>query len=206
VSPEQAFYLLGVTSKADLRAVTRAYRRKAFDVHPDRNDSPKAAERMSELTAAYAVAKEEVAGSEAVLLDGLKCTDGTPLEDLGKGFPVTQNSVPCPSCDGRGYLLCTKRSVHECTACTSTPGTFSRREGPCPRCKGTGKYYNKAGRLIGECFRCRGRGTVPGYCPVCNGMGRVMGPVTTTCTRCTRCDGVGEILVKNPVITKGALG
>jgi hypothetical protein len=47
--------VLGVTESASAEQIKRAYRRLALRYHPDRNKSPKAAERFKEVREAYAV-------------------------------------------------------------------------------------------------------------------------------------------------------
>jgi len=48
------YTILGVARSADEAAIKKAYRKLAKELHPDRNtDNPKAAERFSEVTAAY---------------------------------------------------------------------------------------------------------------------------------------------------------
>src|SRR5580704_16053933 len=50
------YAVLGVAQDADRKAITRAYRKLARELHPDTHpDDPQAAERFKEVTAAYDV-------------------------------------------------------------------------------------------------------------------------------------------------------
>ena len=54
--PKRDYYeVLGVSPTANQREIRRAYRRKAFESHPDRNKSPGAEDRLKEINAAYEV-------------------------------------------------------------------------------------------------------------------------------------------------------
>ena len=49
------YRILGVTPEADNDEIRRSFRKKALQLHPDRNKAPDAAERMGEVNEAYAV-------------------------------------------------------------------------------------------------------------------------------------------------------
>lgn len=51
--PKGYYRILGVSPKADSAAVKRAYRARAFALHPDRNDSPNAVAEFQKLQDAY---------------------------------------------------------------------------------------------------------------------------------------------------------
>jgi curved DNA-binding protein CbpA len=53
------YTLLGVTWTADGEAVKKAYRQRAFELHPDRNPAPEAAERFKEIGEAYATLSDD---------------------------------------------------------------------------------------------------------------------------------------------------
>ena len=52
---DDLYAVLGVPPTASARDLKRAYRRRARELHPDRNHAPDAAERFKALGAAYAV-------------------------------------------------------------------------------------------------------------------------------------------------------
>lgn len=49
------YEVLGISPTANPREIRRAYRRKAFENHPDRNKSPGAEDRLKEINEAYEV-------------------------------------------------------------------------------------------------------------------------------------------------------
>jgi len=52
----QDYYaILGVPRDADEQTIKRAFRKLAFEYHPDRNKAPGAEERFKEISEAYAV-------------------------------------------------------------------------------------------------------------------------------------------------------
>lgn len=54
------YSVLGITKDADKKEIRIAYRKLAFQYHPDRNaDNPEAAEKMKQLNEAYAVLSDE---------------------------------------------------------------------------------------------------------------------------------------------------
>jgi DnaJ-class molecular chaperone len=50
---------LGITSNAKLTDIKKAFRQKAAQHHPDRNDAPEAAERFRAVQQAYEVLSDE---------------------------------------------------------------------------------------------------------------------------------------------------
>ncbi len=76
---------LGVARGADEADIKKAYRKLAKELHPDRNkDNPKAAERFSQVTAAYDLLsdKDKRARFDRGEIDG----DGNPTSPFGAGF------------------------------------------------------------------------------------------------------------------------
>ena len=53
------YEVLGVGPSANRQEIRRAYRKKAFDNHPDRNKSPGAEDRLKEINEAYEVLSDD---------------------------------------------------------------------------------------------------------------------------------------------------
>jgi curved DNA-binding protein CbpA len=53
MTAESSYQLLGILPDASIDEIKKAYRAKAFLVHPDKNKHPKAAAQFIELTEAY---------------------------------------------------------------------------------------------------------------------------------------------------------
>lgn len=188
--------ILGVTLPIAALPLKAAFRRKALTAHPDQGGYHEA---FLELTEAYNTIKNsefcfDVGNREA------RCEDGTPLRDLGKGFPITEAAVPCNSCQGRGYHMHGKKDCEHCDG----QGTFDKRYKPCPACMGISSVT-----FFGiYCRKCRGRGKViwqqlhrPITCRFCEGSGSV----ENYYNRCRDCKGVGETKMWNPVLHRGLL-
>jgi DnaJ-class molecular chaperone len=78
------YTLLGVSRTADEAAIKSAYRKLAKELHPDKNkDNPKAADRFSEVTAAYDILsdKDKRAQFDRGEIDG----NGNPSHSFGFG-------------------------------------------------------------------------------------------------------------------------
>ena len=60
MAPKRDYYeVLGVSPSANRQEIRRAYRKKAFDNHPDRNKSPGAEDRLKEINEAYEVLSDD---------------------------------------------------------------------------------------------------------------------------------------------------
>jgi len=126
-----------------------AYRRGAMTRHPDRGGSD---DLFRELTAAYefmrplAHASVSDSGDDRLMMT----SDGTPLSELGQGYPLTKSAKTCDHCGGAGYNTEENHSGAsiECPKCVGH-GIVSY---PCRRCGGTGKVNGK------ECYTCHGTG------------------------------------------------
>ena len=170
-----------------------AYRREASFRHPDRGGS----ERLfTELTDAYNFMKALAAPT----VDECSVTrEGTPLSQLGKGFPLTKSACTCSQCDGRGYTeetmdreatiscpKCLGHGIisHTCKKCNSTGKVDGK---PCRTCSGSGRFFprlqdkeiiervsrSNSGSLI-EILPSRKMSNMLGkICFECNGEGRI---------------------------------
>src|SRR3569623_2083111 len=76
---------LGLSKGANAAEIKKAYRKLAKELHPDRNkDNPKAAERFSEVTAAYDLLSDK--DKRARYDRGEIDEDGNPKMPFGSGF------------------------------------------------------------------------------------------------------------------------
>ena len=207
----EAVQLLHVTFPTTETALKSAFRRRALDVHPDRNKSPNAAAEFQRLQGAY----EALVGDVEVVLcveAQACCDDGTSLSELGRGLGPAINGRPCTDCRGAGFQMYTTAESSECPDCLpvySGLGLWGvAYQWRCPRCKGTGKF-SRNGAVVGDCFRCKGQGwirTRENHCETCHGYGRVSQKIQRRYSRCTACNGAGEVRIYNPVLPKGLLG
>lgn len=213
--------VLGITEPFTRRQLRKAFRAKSLTVHPDAGGTE---EEFLELQDAYNVLLKF-----AQKLEGLpdKTEDHYSMDELGKGFPLSEAAKGCADCSGHGYKRFTRQSgdlVQEtCPACGGL-GVFSY---PCKRCGGIGKFKDpRTGKALGNCDGCRGTGRfvpVPkdgtwyfntlkdgrkGYfCKECGGGGYVMVSADEEeryyYLRCDTCKGIGEIKIFNPVLPRG---
>jgi molecular chaperone DnaJ len=211
------YEVLGVPRSAAAEDLKKAYRRRALEVHPDRNPGdPHAEERFKELTEAYAVlgdpgrrARYDAGGFDAVsgapgfdpsIFEGIFGGQGfSSLDDLfeqffGGGAPGARGAGPRRGDDLR-YAL--EIPLEEAAAGTEVKLRLPRAES-CPKCEGSGAA---PGGLV-HCATCHGRGSVVarvGFvqfaqgCPACGGRGR------TVRKRCAECGGDGRISTERTV-------
>lgn len=201
--------------------IKRAYRRRALEVHPDRNPGdPHAEERFKELTEAYSVlgdpsrrARYDAGGFDALrggpggfdpsIFEGIFGGQGfSSLDDLFAQFFGGGMGGPRPAAPRRGadlrYAL--ELGLEEAASGTEVKIRVPRTDS-CPRCEGSGAA---PGGLV-TCATCHGRGSVAtrvGFvqfaqaCPTCGGRGRSIR------VRCPECQGEARVATERTVVVR----
>jgi len=183
------YEILGIARNANDEEIRKAFRRLAFQFHPDRNHEPDAEDRFKEINEAYQCLCD-ADRRRSYNLHGVSGSMGTQYADFGFGglgeifetffgaaFGETRANAPV---DGDSFRL--KASITFEEAANGCARDFSiRRSEICDECRGSG---------------CE-PGTSPLRCPECNGTGKVrrmeqsiFGRFSHVLT-CPRCAGAG---------------
>jgi len=213
--------ILGVARSASKDEIKKAYRKRAFDLHPDRNKSPDAAEKFKELSEAYAVLSDEQkraqydqyghAGFDRMYTqeDIFRSANVEDFEDLFRSAGFGSSPFDDlfgsffgarPSGRGRrrdfGSDLETEVEVSLDEAAKGLKKDVSiYRTTVCPRCDGS---MAEPGSSAHTCEACRGSGQVQ--------QGRRMGAMSFfTVTTCPKCRGEG-VVIDNPCKKCGGTG
>jgi molecular chaperone DnaJ len=206
------YEVLGVSREADEEEIKRAYRKLAFDNHPDRNAGDKQAEeRFKEATEAFEILRdpdkrERYNRFGHAGVDGLNAgayrdprsvfenffggVFGDVFGDLfgGRGGPQA----------GRDLQVGIEIDLAEAAHGTKKTITLPREEN-CPECGGCGC---RRGTQPVACRRCHGQGVVimsQGFfrlqqpCPGCGGRGNIVRDP------CPRCRGEGRVEVRRTI-------
>lgn len=192
---------LGIEPSADLTTIRAAYRRLAFDYHPDRNPADAGAqERFVALSEAHDVLydserrRDYDTFGEAALAKGFTApaSRSGPLDlhvqvVLDPAVALRGGTVrltvkrkrPCTSCSGR--------EPRGCGRCAGTGKTIGSRLAKCRDCK-SGRSIGVGGRRMASASRHGATPAAP--CATCDGRGvaRVSHEV-----RCVPCRGVGTL-------------
>jgi molecular chaperone DnaJ len=210
---------LGVARGANADEIKKAFRKKAKELHPDRNaDNPKAEAQFKEANEAYDVLKD---AEKKAAYDrfGHAAFEG----GMGGGGPRRGPGGP----QGQGDFASAFSDVFEDLFGDFMGGQQPGRGGGRTRAaRGSDLRYNMRITLeeafAGEtkaitvptavrCSKCEGKGTEgasePATCPTCSGMGKVraqQGFFTVERT-CPTCSGAGQI-IKNPCSACGGGG
>jgi molecular chaperone DnaJ len=197
------YEILGVTRGASAEEIKKAYRTKAKELHPDRNQhSPEAESRFKEVNEAYDVLKDDTRKAAYDRFGHAAFEGGGPrgggpghgdfssafsdvFEDLfgdfmgGRGGAAGGRARATRGSDLRYNLRVTLEEAYQGSQKTiSVPTAVA-----CTTCNGTGAEG----------------GAEPVTCPTCSGMGKVrasQGFFTVERT-CPTCNGTGR-LIKNP--------
>jgi len=186
------YEVLGVSRDAGDEEIRKAFRRLAFQFHPDRNHEQDAEERFKEINEAYQCLCDSNK-RRTYDLYGRQSTDGANFGDFGFGglgeifetffgsaFGEARANAPV---QGESFRFKTTLSLEEVASGCTREFTVRRSE-VCGDCNGTG---------------CQ-PGTSPLRCPDCHGTGRVRRMEQSIfgrfshVVRCARCNGVGSTI------------
>lgn len=211
---KQDYYeVLGVARNASEEEIRRAFRKLAFQCHPDRNRDPKAEEKFKEINEAYQVLSDPEKRRRYDRYGQVDIEGGFPdfgfggLGDIfesffgafGTPFSRTAQHVPQKGDSLRSRLTlsfleavfgCRKeieiQRIELCPSCQgigSAPGTNPET---CPECRGTGQVRRVQQSIFG-------RYTSTTTCTRCEGSGTV---ITNPCPECR---GRGRVMVKRTI-------
>uniref|UniRef100_A0A6M3X7J8 Putative chaperone n=1 Tax=viral metagenome TaxID=1070528 RepID=A0A6M3X7J8_9ZZZZ len=188
-----------------------AYRKKAFEFHPDVSGT-ETEEKMKKINTAYTLLLPYTQKLGCVETEKWEI----PETDIFKLWET------CKACSGKGYNLRQVPSVEACPDCPSKHRSvggwmafifafsgFSDsirsqgyHKGQCPSCLGKGQNSR-----MKECSRCDGTGEVKIVCATCNGKGVKRNKEQYIKEKCWDCSSRGKIEIKpfDPVIRKGAV-
>jgi len=211
---KQDYYeVLGVPRNASDEEIKRAFRKLAFQCHPDRNREPGAEEKFKEINEAYQVLSDPEKRTRYDRYGRADVEGGFPdfgfgglgdifeyfFGDVGTPFARTAQRVPQKGDSLQSHFtLSFEEAVFGCNKEVEIP-----RIEFCPLCHGIGSEP----------------GTNPETCPDCRGTGQVTRVLrsfferytsTTTCSRCggrgtvisnscSQCQGRGRIKVKRKI-------
>lgn len=202
------YEILGVSRKATDEEIKKAFRRLAFQYHPDHNKQPGAEEKFKEINEAYEVLSDPEkranydrygqamapgwTGFEGFDFGGL----GDIFESFFGGTATTTQRVPQKGADLRTRLVISFEEAvfgsqkeieiehtEVCSLCHglgSQPGTNPQK---CPNCNGTGQVRHVQQSLFGRFVNIT-------TCHRCHGQGTV---ITNPCSQCR---GTGRHRVK----------
>lgn len=211
MATRQDYYqVLGVSRNATEDEIKRAFRRLAFQYHPDRNKDHQAEEKFKEINEAYQVLSDPEKRSRYDRYGQVDIESG--FSDFGFGglgevfesffgafdsaFARAAQRVPRKgeSLQTRITLSfkeavfgCTKNieieRVEFCPSCHGIGSEGGTNPETCPQCRGTGELRRVQQNIFG-------RFTHVVVCPRCKGNGIVIN------TPCSRCRGTGKVKVK----------
>src|SRR6056297_1353842 len=209
------FYdVLGISKGASDEEIKKAYRKKAKELHPDRNsDNPNAEAQFKEVNEAYDALKdpERKAAYDRfghAAFDGSMGGGGRPGGGFGGGNADFASAFSDVFEDLFGDFMGGGRGGGQ-RATRGSDLRYNMRITLEEAFKGIQKTISVPGSVV--CDVCHGSGAAggaePTNCPTCSGMGKVraqQGFFTVERT-CPTCSGMGQI-VKNPCNTCGGAG
>ena len=201
------YEILGVSRDADDRAIKRAFRGLARELHPDVSEDPDAAERFRELAEAYEVlSKTETRelydryGHDGLRSGGFRPSDFDfgGLSDLFSAFfgddpfgggsrrrrgedvaaEVAIDLVEAATGASRSVPLQVAATCETCRGSGAAPGSEPEI---CSQCGGAGRVQQVSNTVFGQFVRAQ-------VCPRCRGGGRIVTKL------CETCDGEGRVV------------
>jgi molecular chaperone DnaJ len=208
---KQDYYeVLGVPRNASNEEIKRAFRKLAFQCHPDRNKEPGAEEKFKEINEAYQVLSDPEKRNRYDRYGRVDVEGGFPdfgfggLGDIfesfwdgfGTIFGQTAQRVPQKGDSLQSRLTlsfeeavfgCSKeveiQRIEFCPSCHGTGSAPGTNPETCSDCRGTGQVRRVQQSIFG-------RYTSTTTCPRCRGRGTVIS------NPCPQCQGKGKIKMK----------
>ncbi|MFW6178238.1 MAG: molecular chaperone DnaJ [Desulfohalobiaceae bacterium] len=202
MSKRDYYQILGITKTASTEEIKKAYRKLAFEYHPDRNpNDPEAEQKFKEASEAYEVLGDPEKRSNYdhfghAGVNGQNFQDHASAQDIFDTFSDIFGDVfgfggggrrkgprPRPGADLRYNLTI---SFEEAVRGTDTELQIPKEE-HCSTCQGSGI---EPGHQPETCKHCGGRGQIfqtQGFfriaspCPICRGSGKM---ITHPCKKC----------------------
>ncbi len=211
------YEVLGVSREATPEDVRKAFRKLAFEYHPDRNKDPRAESKFKEINEAYEVLSDK---DKRTQYDRFGHSGAQPqgrgfegFDNFGFGdifdafFGGAATGRRSPSAPGRGGDLAASITLEFEEACFGTEKELElTRTELCGRCGGS---RAEPGAEPARCTNCGGQGEVRRVqrsmfgqfvnvapCDVCRGLGRI---ITKPCTQCR---AAGRERVKRKISVK----
>lgn len=205
---EKDYYaVLGVSESASPKDITKAYRKLARELHPDRNpDDASSEERFKAVSAAYDVLGEDAKRAEYDEVRRLGPAGGGPGGG-GGGFRFNVNDMR-DGAGGLGDLFGQMFGRGRGAPGANGPSGVGPRRGDDVRAQLSMEFVDAVFGLTttlhlttdAQCETCHGSGARPGttpkLCPVCGGRGVVddnQGMFSFS-TPCRNCAGVGTVI------------
>lgn len=173
------YKVLGIKRGATAEEAKKAYRKLAFENHPDRNpNNPQAEEKFKEVSEAWDQINNPRQENPQNYGDAFKRW-AQNFSYTSNGFSSKTNQIVTVKISFKESCLGTSKDIefnkkNTCLHCKGTGAKDNAFE-VCKTCSGSGKHvFNKAGFsiLMGECQGCNGRGRIIKVkCNTCVGKG-----------------------------------
>jgi len=190
---ETKYYdLLGVAPNASNDEIKKAFRKKALELHPDKNSSPDAPEKFKEMSAAYEVLSDEKKretydqfGEEGLNSSGFHASDASSIFEqfFGRGFFGGSGRHAGPR---KAEDIIYKLGVSLKDLYTGKVAKMNlTRNVLCTGCKGKGSAKEGAAK---KCSGCQGQGIKITRRQIAPGM------IQQLQQPCNECMGKGEVI------------